>query len=74
MCGRSPVLGTLNSLAPDGKGAVKFDSHVMVVPAGVDEAGQAKAKTLMAWLAKNGAAWANSVRFLPSFPSSNLSM
>ena len=53
-------VGYLNSLAPDGKGAVKFDSHVMVVPAGVDEAGQAKAKTLMAWLAKNGAAWANS--------------
>jgi hypothetical protein len=50
----------VNSLAPDGKQAVKFDSHVMVIPAGVDEAGQAAAKKLMAWLAKNGAAWANS--------------
>jgi len=50
----------INSLAPDGKQAVKFDSHVMVIPAGVDEDGIAKAKTLMAWLAKNGAAWANS--------------
>ena len=53
-------VGYLNSLAPDGKQAVKFDAHVMVIPAGVDEAGQAKAKILMAWLAKNGAAWANS--------------
>ena len=50
----------INSLAPDGKQAVKFDSHVMVIPAGVDEDGIAKAKVLMAWLAKNGAAWANS--------------
>jgi multiple sugar transport system substrate-binding protein len=50
----------INSLAPDGKQAVKFDSHVMVIPAGVDEAGQAKAKILMTWLAKNGAAWAKS--------------
>jgi len=50
----------INSLAPDGKQAVKFDSHVMVIPAGVDEGGQAKAKALMAWLAKNGAAWAKS--------------
>lgn len=50
----------VNSLAPDGKQAVKFDSHVMVVPAGVDEAGSTKAKVLMAWLAKNGAAWAKS--------------
>ena len=50
----------INSLAPDGKQAVKFDSHVMVIPAGVDEDGQAKAKVLMAWLAANGAAWANS--------------
>ncbi len=53
-------VGFLNSLAPDGKQAVKFDSHVMVVPAGVSEEGIARAKKLMAWLAKNGAAWANS--------------
>lgn len=50
----------INSLAPDGNQAVKFDSHVMVIPAGVDEDGQANAKVLMAWLAANGAAWANS--------------
>ncbi len=50
----------INSLAPDGNQAVKFDSHVMVIPAGVDEDGQAKAKILMAWLAANSAAWANS--------------
>jgi ABC-type glycerol-3-phosphate transport system substrate-binding protein len=48
----------INSLAPDGKQAVKFDSHVMAVPAGVDEDGIAKAKILMKWLAENGAAWA----------------
>ena len=53
-------VGFLNSLAPDGKQAVKFDSHVMVVPAGVSDEGVARAKKLMAWLAKNGAAWANS--------------
>jgi ABC-type glycerol-3-phosphate transport system substrate-binding protein len=50
----------INSLAPDGKQAVKFDSHVMVIPAGVDADGIAKAKILMTWLAKNGAAWAKS--------------
>ncbi|MGB7539627.1 MAG: extracellular solute-binding protein [Anaerolineales bacterium] len=50
----------INSLAPDGKQAVKFDSHVMVIPAGVDADGIAKAKALMIWLSKNGAAWAKS--------------
>jgi len=53
-------VGYLNSLAPDGKQAVKFDSHVMVIPAGVSEEGVARAKKLMVWLAANGAAWANS--------------
>ena len=50
----------INSLAPDGNEAVKFDSHIMSVPAGVDEDGIAKAKALMAFLANNGAYWANS--------------
>jgi ABC-type glycerol-3-phosphate transport system substrate-binding protein len=50
----------INSLAPDGHQAVKFDSHVMVIPAGVDAAGIARAKVLMTWLSRNGAAWANS--------------
>ncbi|MBK8046076.1 MAG: extracellular solute-binding protein [Anaerolineales bacterium] len=50
----------VNSLAPDGNQAVKMDAHIMSVPTGVDEDGAAKAKTLMAYLAQNGAAWANS--------------
>lgn len=53
-------VGYINSLAPDGKQAVKLDSHIMSIPTGVDDAGIAKAKVLMAWLAKNGAAWAKS--------------
>ena len=50
----------VNSLAPDGKQAVKMDSHIMSVPAGVDEDGIAKAKALMTFLANNGAFWATS--------------
>ena len=50
----------INSLAPDGKQVVKFDSHVMVIPAGVDAAGIARAKKLITWLSQNGAAWADS--------------
>jgi len=50
----------LNSLAPDGNQAVKFDAHIMSVPTGVDEDGIAKAKVLMEFLAKNGAFWATS--------------
>ena len=50
----------INSLAPDGKQAVKLDSHIMAVPAGVDEDGANKAKALMTYLADNGAFWATS--------------
>ena len=50
----------INSLAPDGKQAVKLDSHIMSIPTGVDEDGVAKAKQLMAYLANNGAFWATS--------------
>jgi ABC-type glycerol-3-phosphate transport system substrate-binding protein len=50
----------INSLAPDGKQAVKFDSHIMSIPTGVDPKGIEMAKKLMAWLAKNGAAWSKS--------------
>jgi len=50
----------VNSLAPDGKQAVKFDSHIMSIPTGVDQAGIDKAKVLIAWLAKNGASWSTS--------------
>jgi ABC-type glycerol-3-phosphate transport system substrate-binding protein len=50
----------INSLAPDGKQAVKLDSHIMSIPTGVDEDGVAKAKVLMTYLANNGAFWATS--------------
>lgn len=50
----------INSLAPDGNQAVKFDSHIMSVPTGVDEDGIAKAKQLMTFLVENGAYWATS--------------
>lgn len=50
----------LNSLAPDGKQAVKFDAHIMSIPVGVDDDGIQKAKTLMAYLVKNGAFWSTS--------------
>ncbi len=50
----------INSLAPDGNQAVKFDSHIMSIPTGVDEDGIAKAKALMTFLVENGAYWANS--------------
>ena len=50
----------INSLAPDGNQAVKFDSHIMSIPTGVDEAGIEKAKQLMTFLVKNGAYWATS--------------
>jgi maltose-binding protein MalE len=50
----------LNSLAPDGKQAVKFDAHIMSVPTGVDDKGREMAIKLMVWLSKNGAAWSKS--------------
>jgi ABC-type glycerol-3-phosphate transport system substrate-binding protein len=50
----------INSLAPDGNQAVKMDAHIMAVPTGADDDGIAKAKTLMTYLANNGAYWATS--------------
>lgn len=50
----------VNSLAPDGHQAVKFDAHIMSIPTGVDDDGIAKAKTLMIYLANEGAFWATS--------------
>jgi ABC-type glycerol-3-phosphate transport system substrate-binding protein len=50
----------INSLAPDGKQAVKFDSHIMSVPTGADEKGKAEAEAMMKFLLENGAYWANS--------------
>lgn len=50
----------LNSYAPDGNQAVKFDSHVFSVPTGVDETGRQQAYGLIKYLVENGAYWANS--------------
>jgi len=58
----------INSLAPDGNQAVKFDSHIMSIPTGVDDDGVEKAKVLMAYLANNGAFWATSGQ-VPAYAS-----
>jgi len=50
----------LNSYAPDGNQAVKFDSHIFSVPTGVDETGREQAYALVKYLVENGAYWANS--------------
>jgi ABC-type glycerol-3-phosphate transport system substrate-binding protein len=50
----------INSLAPDGNQVVKFDSHILAIPTGVDEDGVAQAKALMAYLVNNGEFWATS--------------
>jgi len=50
----------INSLAPDGKQAVKFDSHVFSVPTGVDDQGRDQAYAMVKFLVENGAYWANS--------------
>ena len=50
----------INSLAPDGNQAVKFDSHIMSIPTGVDQDGMDKAKKLMTFLVEQGAYWATS--------------
>ena len=50
----------INSLAPDGNQVVKFDSHILAIPTGVDESGVEQAKQLMEYLANNGAFWATS--------------
>ncbi len=50
----------LNSLAPDGKQAVRFDSHMMIVPQGVQEQNLKAAQDLISWLSNNGETWATS--------------
>ena len=49
----------INSLAPDGHQAVKFDSHIFSIPVGVDQDGIAKSKKLMLYLLEHGAYWTN---------------
>ncbi|HEU5086473.1 MAG TPA: extracellular solute-binding protein, partial [Roseiflexaceae bacterium] len=50
----------INSLAPDGKQAVRFDSHMMVIPVGVEDPELQLAKDLIVWLSNNGETWATS--------------
>jgi ABC-type glycerol-3-phosphate transport system substrate-binding protein len=50
----------INSLAPDGKQAVRFDSHMLVVPVGVQGADLEAATKLIQWLSNNGETWATS--------------
>jgi len=50
----------VNSFAPDGKQAVRFDSHMLIVPTGVESEKLQGAKDLIVWLSNNGEAWAQS--------------
>jgi hypothetical protein len=50
----------INSYAPDGHQAVKFDSHIFSVPTGVDETGRTQAFDMAKYLIENGAYWATS--------------
>lgn len=50
----------INSMAPDGKQAVRYDSHMMVVPTGVEGEALQDAKDLITWLSNNGETWATS--------------
>jgi multiple sugar transport system substrate-binding protein len=50
----------INSLAPDGKQAVRFDSHMLIVPVGVQGADLEAASKLIQWLSNNGETWATS--------------
>jgi multiple sugar transport system substrate-binding protein len=50
----------INSLAPDGKQAVRFDSHMLIVPAGVADANLKAAQDMIVYLSDNGETWATS--------------
>jgi ABC-type glycerol-3-phosphate transport system substrate-binding protein len=50
----------INSLAPDGKQAMKFDSHIFSVPTGANEANKAQSYNMIKYLLENGAYWATS--------------
>ncbi|HEU5015846.1 MAG TPA: extracellular solute-binding protein [Roseiflexaceae bacterium] len=50
----------INSLAPDGKQAVRFDSHMLIIPNGVEDPNLSASKDLIKWLSDNGETWATS--------------
>jgi ABC-type glycerol-3-phosphate transport system substrate-binding protein len=51
---------TMNSLAPDGTGGQKIDSHILSTPTGVKQEGIERGSHLMKWLSDNGKTWATS--------------
>jgi multiple sugar transport system substrate-binding protein len=50
----------INSLAPDGKQAVKFDSHIFSIPTGAPQTSRAPAYAMIKYLDEHGAYWATS--------------
>jgi len=50
----------LNSLAPDGKLAARYDSHMHVVPVGVEDPSLSMSKDLIKYLSDSGETWATS--------------
>jgi multiple sugar transport system substrate-binding protein len=50
----------INSLAPDGKQVVKFDSHIFSIPTGAPEASRKPAFAMIKYLDEHGAYWATS--------------
>jgi ABC-type glycerol-3-phosphate transport system substrate-binding protein len=51
---------TMNSLAPDGVGGQKIDSHIMSIPTGAKQEQIDRAVPLITWLSNNGKVWATS--------------
>jgi ABC-type glycerol-3-phosphate transport system substrate-binding protein len=50
----------MNSLAPDGFGGQKIDSHILSIPTGVKNDGVERASHFIKWLSDNGKTWATS--------------
>jgi ABC-type glycerol-3-phosphate transport system substrate-binding protein len=50
----------MNSLAPDGAGGQKIDSHIMSIPTGATQEQIDRAIPLITWLSNNGKTWATS--------------
>ncbi len=51
---------TMNSLAPDGFGGQKIDSHIFSIPTGAKPEQVERASHLIKWLSENGKTWATS--------------
>lgn len=57
---KKTIAVNMNSLAPDGNGGQKIDSHIMAIPTGAKQDQIDRAIKLMAWLSNNGKTWATS--------------